>query len=273
MMRKSWLLIAAAAVAVPVLAALPTQVIEQIDAVTVGGQRTQPNIARDKYRHPVQTLSFFGVRPNDTVVEIWPGGGYWTEMLAPYLYQHGKLILVTPPGKPADDIVAKMATNPVVYSRVLRGFFPAALGGATRVPDGTADKVLTFRNVHNWRMGYMRDDKQDYSLEAFQEMYRMLKPGGTLGIEDHRLPESASDDRERTSGYMKVSTIRRLAEQAGFKFDGSSEINANRNDPANWPKGVWTLPPTYADGDRGRELYAKIGESDRMTLRFTKPAK
>jgi predicted methyltransferase len=272
-MRKSWLLLAAAALAVPAIASLPQMVIDQLDAVSVAGQRTAPNIARDKYRHPVQTLTFFGVRPNDTVIEIWPGGGYWTEMLAPYLYEKGKLILVTPPGKPAENIVAKMATNPVVYSRVQRGFFPSALGGANRVADGTADKVLTFRNVHNWRMGMMRDDKQDYSLEAFQEMYRMLKPGGVLGIEDHRLPESASDERERTSGYIKVSTVRRLAEQAGFKFDGASEINANRRDTADWPKGVWTLPPSYAEGDRGKARYEAIGESDRMTLKFVKPAR
>jgi predicted methyltransferase len=266
-------LLALAAFAVPAMAGLPQMVVEQLDAVSVAGQRTAPNIARDKYRHPVQTLTFFGVRPNDTVVEIWPGGGYWTEMLAPYLYEKGKLILVTPPGKAADAIVAKMATNPVVYSRVSRGFFPSALGGANRVGDGTADKVLTFRNVHNWRMGYMRDDKQDYSADAFREIYRMLKPGGVLGIEDHRLPESASDERERSSGYVKVSTVRRLAEQAGFKFAGSSEINANRRDPANWPKGVWTLPPSYAEGDVNRARYAEIGESDRMTLKFVKPAR
>ena len=272
-MRKSWLLLAVAACAVSAMANVPRAVIEQLDAVSVAGQRTAPNIARDKYRHPVQTLVFFGVRPTDTVVEIWPGGGYWTEMLAPYVYAHGKLIVTTPPGKAAESIVAKMATNPVVYSRVQRGFFPAALGGANRVPDRFADKVLTFRNVHNWRMGYLQEQKQDYSLEAFQEMYRMLKPGGVLGIEDHRLPESASAERERSSGYIKVSTVRRLAEQAGFKFDGASEINANKRDPANWAKGVWTLPPTYAEGDANRARYAEIGESDRMTLRFVKPAR
>ncbi len=272
-MRTSWLLLAVAAFAVPAAAGLPTAAVEQLDAVSVASQRTAPNIARDKYRHPVQTLSYFGVRPTDTVVEIWPGGGYWTELLAPYLYPKGKLILVTPPGRAADSIVAKMATNPVVYSRVARGFFPSALGGANRVPDGTADKVLTFRNVHNWRMGYLLESKQDYSLEAFQEMYRMLKPGGVLGIEDHRLPENASNERERSSGYIKVSTVRRLAEQAGFKFDGASEINANRRDTADWPKGVWTLPPNYAEGDKDRARYAAIGESDRMTLRFVKPAR
>lgn len=272
-MRTSWLLLAAATIAVPAAAGLPKAALEQLDAVSVAGQRTPLNIARDKYRHPVPTLSYFGVRPSDTVVEIWPGGGYWTELLAPYLYAKGKLILVTPPGRQTDSIVAKMASNPIVYSRVSRGFFPSALGGANRVPDGMADKVLTFRNVHNWRMGNFHSDKLDYSLDAFREMYRMLKPGGVLGIEEHRLPENASDERERSSGYIKVSTVRRLAEQAGFKFDGASEINANRRDTADWPKGVWTLPPNYAEGDKDRARYAAIGESDRMTLRFVKPAR
>ena len=257
--------------AIPAAARLPTAAVEQLDGTTVGSQRTAPNIARDKYRHPVQTLSFFEVRPTDTVVEIWPGGGYWTEMLAPYLYPKGKLIVVTPPGRAAESIVKKMATNPVVYSRVQRGFFPEVLGGGARVPDGSVDKVLTFRNVHNWRMGYMQESKQDYSLAAFQEMYRMLKPGGVLGVEDHRLPEGASDERERTSGYLKVSTVRRLAEQAGFRLAGSSEINANRRDTADWPKGVWTLPPSFAEGDKDKARYASIGESDRMTLKFVKP--
>jgi len=131
--------------------------------------------------------------------------------------------------------------------------------------------VLTFRNVHNWRMGYRRDGKPDYSAEAFQQMFAMLKPGGVLGIEDHRLPESADAERERTSGYIKVSTVRRLAEAAGFRFAGSSEVNANPKDSADWPEGVWTLPPSLALKDKDREKYLAIGESDRMTLKFVKP--
>lgn len=272
-MRTFWSLLGILALSAPAVARLPQASIDQLESASLAGTRTATNFARDRYRHPVQTLTFFDVRPNDFVVEIWPGAGYWTEILAPYLRQKGKLIVVTPPGKAADSIAAKLDSNPAVYSEVLNGLFPSALGGGKRVPDGVADKVLTFRNVHNWRMGYMQEQKQDYSLAAFQEMYRMLKPGGVLGIEDHRLPEKASDERERNSGYIKVSTVRRLAEQAGFKFDGASEINANRRDTANWPKGVWTLPPTYAEGDKDRARYAAIGESDRMTLRFIKPAR
>ena len=138
------------------------------------------------------------------------------------------------------------------------------------MPDGSADVVLTFRNVHNWQMGYQRNS-QPYSEEAFRQMYRMLRPGGTLGIVDHRLPESANAERERSSGYVKVSTVRRLAEAAGFRFAGASEVNANPRDTADWPNGVWTLPPALRLGAQDRDRYLAIGESDRMTLKFVRP--
>ena len=138
------------------------------------------------------------------------------------------------------------------------------------MPDGSADIVLTFRNVHNWMMGAQRGD-QPYAEEAFRQMYAMLRPGGTLGVVDHRLPESADPARERTSGYVKVSTVRRLAEAAGFRFVADSEINANPRDTTDWPSGVWTLPPTLRRGQENRERYLAVGESDRMTLRFVKP--
>jgi predicted methyltransferase len=233
--------------------------------------RTEANKARDVYRHPAETLAFFDVKPTDTVVEIWPGGGWYTEILAPYLKDRGRLILATPKGDFGKTLSAKLDGNPAVYGKVERAAFPASVLGGTGVAPGTADVVVTFRNVHNWRGGYMRDDKQDYSLAAFQEMYAMLKPGGVLGVEDHRLPEKADAERERSSGYIKVSTVRRLAEQAGFKFAGASEVNANPKDSADWPKGVWTLPPTYAEGEADRAKYQAIGESDRMTLKFVKP--
>ena len=234
--------------------------------------RTPANVARDRYRHPAETLAFFGVEPDDTVVEIWPGGGWYTEILAPYLASGGgRLILATLDGQLGG--VAKLRdAHPALYGSLTTATFPAFDASASRVPNGTADVVLTFRNVHNWRMGYRRDDKQDYSAEAFRQIYAMLKPGGILGVVDHRLPESASDERERNSGYIKVSTVRRLAEQAGFEFVGSSEINANPKDSADWPDGVWTLPPTLRLKDKDRERYLAIGESDGMTLKFRKPA-
>lgn len=231
--------------------------------------RSEANRARDAYRHPYETLTFFGVKPSDTVVEIWPGGGWYTEILGPYLASGGgRLIAATPTGQLGGVQKLKDA-NPAQYGHMIPATFPVFDNGA-RVT-GVADVVLTFRNVHNWKMGSRREDKQDYSADAFKQMYAMLKPGGVLGVVEHRLPENASDEREKTSGYIKTSTVRRLAEQAGFRFDGASEINANPKDTADWEKGVWTLPPTLTLKDVDRAKYLAIGESDRMTLRFVKP--
>jgi predicted methyltransferase len=242
-----------------------------LEAAIAAPTRTPANVARDRYRHPVETLQFFGVEPDDTVVELWPGGGWYTEVLAPYLAAGGGTLYAAAPDWGQSGIAKLKAANPALYGQIRTADFPAFDAEATRVPDGTADVVLTFRNVHNWRMGYRRDDKQDYSAEAFRQIYAMLKPGGILGVVDHRLPEDASDERERTSGYIKASTVRRLAEQAGFRLVGASEINANPKDTADWPDGVWTLPPSLRLGDQDRERYLAIGESDRMTLKFQKP--
>ncbi len=237
--------------------------------------RTPANVARDRYRHPVETLSFFGVGPTDTVVEIWPGGGWYTEILAPYL-AHGGTLWVAAPGPQGLGGVQKLMTahpDAPGYAAIRTAAFPAraATAGLAAVPDGTADVVLTFRNVHNWRMGYQRDG-QDYSPQAFEQMFAMLKPGGTLGVVDHRLPEDADSTREQSSGYVKVSTVRRLAEAAGFEYVGASEVNANPADTTDWERGVWTLPPTLSLRDQDRDRYLAIGESDRMTLKFRKPA-
>lgn len=234
--------------------------------------RNPANVARDRYRHPAQTLDFFEVDPGDTVVELWPGGGWYTEILAPYLASGGGRLYAAAPDWGRSGIDKLKAANGGLYGPVTVVDFPLFTADSARVPDGTADVVLTFRNVHNWRMGYRRDDKQDYSAEAFRQIYAMLKPGGNLGIADHRLPETASAERERTSGYIKTSTVRSLAEAAGFRLVASSEINANPKDTANWPNGVWTLPPSLALKDQDRDRYLAIGESDRMTLKFVKPA-
>jgi predicted methyltransferase len=242
-----------------------------LSAAVANPQRTPANTARDPYRHPLETLSFFGVQPNHTVVEIWPGGGWYSEILAPYLAAGGGRLYAAAPDWGLGGVRRLKEGNPQLYGSVLTADFPAFDANATRVPDGSADVVLTFRNVHNWRMGYRRDDKQDYAPEAFRQIYAMLKPGGVLGIVDHRLPESADAERERTSGYIKVSTVRRLAEAAGFRLAAASEVNANPRDTADWPNGVWTLPPSLALKDKDREKYVAIGESDRMTLKFVKP--
>lgn len=234
--------------------------------------RTPTNVLRDKYRNPGATLSFFGIKPTDTVVEIWPGGGWYTEILAPYLAAGGGKLYAGAPAWGRSGLDKLKSANSTLYGAIQVADFPVFDGKSVEIPNGSADAVLTFRNVHNWRMGYRRDDKQDYSAEAFRQMYAMLKPGGVLGIEDHRLPESADPERERKSGYIKVSTVRALAEAAGFKFVGSSEINANPKDTADWPNGVWTLPPTLTLKDQDRDKYLGIGESDRMTLKFVKPS-
>jgi predicted methyltransferase len=238
-----------------------------IDAPT----RTPANVARDRYRHPYETLQYFGVRPRDNVVEIWPGGGWYSEILAPYVLQGGGTYYAAAMNdNMLRGVRGLMTANPSLYGSIRTATFPAFETGAVRVPDGSADVVLTFRNVHNWMMGYQRGS-EPYAEEAFRQMYAMLRPGGTLGVVDHRLPESADAARERSSGYVKVSTVRRLAEAAGFLFVEASEINANPRDTADWDRGVWTLPPTLRLGDQDRERYLAIGESDRMTLRFVKP--
>ena len=229
--------------------------------------RTATNIARDQYRHPVETLAFFGVRPSDTVVEIWPGGGWYTEILVPYLAQGGGTYIGAAPERSLTGLRKLVAAQPAAYTTVRTANFPILPTAAgTPVAPGSADVVLTFRNVHNWMMG-----KTPFEAAAFQQMYAMLKPGGTLGVVEHRLPENADPAREKTSGYVKVSTVRRLAEGAGFRLVAMSEVNANPLDNTDYPDGVWTLPPNYRLGDKDRAKYAAIGESDRMTLRFVKP--
>ena len=240
-----------------------------LQAAIAAPARTAANVARDRYRHPEATLAFVGVRATDTVGEIGPSGGWYTEILAPYLRRGGGTYYAAAMGANGHNGMRRlMAANADLYGGIRLATFPAFEAADTRVPDGSADVVLTFRNVHNFQMGYQRNG-QAYGAEAFRQMYRMLKPGGTLGVVDHRLPESADAGRERTSGYIRVSTVRRLAEEAGFRFVGASEVNANPRDTADWPNGVWTLPPALRHGDEDR--YRAIGESDRMTLKFVRP--
>ena len=234
-----------------------------LEAALAAPTRTPANVARDQHRHPKETLAFFGVKPGDTVVELWPGGGWYTEVLAPYLAGSGTLAVVPPAGRNDERIRTKIASNPV-YGKVQVAPFNA--GQPTALASGSADVVLTFRNVHSWL-----DGDAPIADQVFAEAFRVLKPGGTLGVVEHRLPEEADDTRQLTSGYVKVSTVRRLAEAAGFQFAGSSEINANPRDTKDYPEGVWTLPPTLELGDKDRENYLAIGESDRMTLKFVKP--
>jgi predicted methyltransferase len=235
-----------------------------LDAAVAAPTRTPANVARDRYRHPAETLTFFGVGPTDTLVEIWPGGGWYTEILAPLLADRGIYYAVGDEPH-LREARAMAARDPALYGSIRFAAFPAA-AGQPRVPEGSADVVLTFRNVHNWIM-----PDPPFGEEAFRQMYAMLKKGGTLGVVEHRLPEEADAARERKSGYVRVSTVRRLAEQAGFRLVGSSEINANPLDTRDHANGVWSLPPSLRGGDVDRDKYLAIGESDRMTLKFVKP--
>ena len=257
-MRRLPLFLAAAVLSAGTADARPLP--PALSAAVAAPTRTAANVARDRYRHPGETLAFFGIKPTDTVVELIPSGGWFTEILAPYLAQRGTLYAAQPPGAAQDRLKTKLAANPV-YARVR----VVPLMGSGIAPN-SVDAVLTFRNMHNL---VMAGDGADAKLLA--EVFAMLKPGGTLGIEEHRLPERHDAAAEKTSGYLKVSTVRRIAEAAGFRFVGASEINANPRDTADYPKGVWTLPPNYREGETDRAKYAAIGESDRMTLRFVKP--
>jgi predicted methyltransferase len=226
-----------------------------------GPQRSQPNKARDKYRHPLETLSFFGIKPEMTVVEISPGAGWYTEILAPFLKEHGKLYEAVGGGAGAKTFVEKLKADPTDYGRVIVTTLkpPAETEIA---PAGTADMILTFRNVHDW---IAHGNAQDY----FRAFYRALKPGGILGITDHRADPSQPQDPNAKNGYVRQDYMIQLAQQAGFKLTGTSEINANPKDLRDHP--VWYLPPTLRLGEKDRAKYLAIGESDRMTLKFAKP--
>lgn len=255
------------AAAAPPVPALATPA-DAIAAAVADPHRTPANRLRDTYRHPVETLRFFGVRPDRTVVEFLPSGGWYTEILAPLLSARGHYIGLVGDNPKSRDALARLITGGGARWRGATAAVLDAKTGTSTVPDGTADTVLTFRNVHNLLM-----DGGDTAANSFAAFFRMLKPGGVLGIEEHRLPERADGAAETESGYVKRSTILRLATAAGFRLAGESRINANPKDTHDWPKGVWTLPPTLELGDKDRAKYLAIGESDRLTLRFVKPLK
>ena len=238
--------------------------------------RTPAYVARDKYRHPVETLAFFEVEPTMTVVEIWPGGGYYSEILAPYLAEEGTFYAAHFPENTTSDYYRRSldkykerVANEPVFGRVnLTEFAPNTDLSSDIAPPNSADRVLTFRNLHNW---YMNGGEESV-LNAFRQFHQALVPDGILGVVDHRLPADADDAAMAESGYIKQAWVIDIAERAGFEFVESSEINANPKDTADHPNGVWNLPPTLnvADGDDA-SIYEAIGESDRFTLKFRKP--
>lgn len=255
---KTWFIATLALAA----AATQAQTTDPLQAAVATSTRLVGNVARDAWRHPYETLSFFGVKPTDTVVELAPGGGWYTEILAPYLRDAGQLYAAE--GGSA-RFKAKMDSM-AVYGKVKLSVFDAAKGAYDIAPAGTADVVLTFRNVHNWMS--MGSDK---TQAVFDAAFKALKPGGVLGVEEHRLPAARAQDPKAANGYVHEAVVIKFAETAGFKLAARSEINANPKDTADHPDGVWTLPPTYALKDKDRAKYQAIGESDRMTLKFVKP--
>jgi predicted methyltransferase len=229
-------------------------------------RRTAKFVARDAARHPVAELTFFGIKPNATVVEIWPGGGYWTEILAPYLHANGRLYVALPDNvadevKGAAALRARLEADPALFGRIKYTRF--GVSSVDIAPPGSADLVLTFRNVHNWMA-------QGFADQAFAAFYKALKPGGILGVEEHRGDASKPQDPKGESGYVRQDFTISLAKAAGFHFIGSSEIDANPKDTKDWPQGVWTLPPSYALGAKDRAKYAAIGEADNFVLKFQK---
>jgi predicted methyltransferase len=231
--------------------------------------RKPENVVRDIYRHPAETLSFFGLKPDMTVVEMIPSGGWYTELLAPYLAANGHYVAAVSPGKATDSFQTFLAANPDRYGKVQVAPFNSGQTNSF-VPDGTADMILTFRNIHNL-LGSAEQPGDGNAPQAFADWFRALKPGGVLGITEHRLPETMDVAREKTTGYVKRSTVIRLAMSAGFQLAAASDINANPKDNHDHPDGVWDLPPTYQAGDKDHAQYETIGESDRMTLKFVKP--
>lgn len=243
-----------------------------LEAAIASPQRAEADRARDKYRHPLQTLQFFGLKPDMTVVEIWPGAGWYTDILAPYLKEHGRYIAATQAASLPDasagtkkavaDYAGKLAADPARFGKVLMTEFKPPLR-TDIAPAGSADLVLTFRNVHNWVSG-------GFEQAAFDTFYKALKSGGTLGVVEHRAKPGTPLDVVKATGYVNESYIIALAQNAGFKLAASSDIN-NPRDTKDYPEGVWTLPPTLRLGDKDKAKYLAIGESDRMTLKFIKP--
>jgi len=241
-----------------------------IDNAIAGDHRSPNNKARDSQRHPKETLMFFGIKPGMNVLEILPGGGWYTEILAPALKDQGQLTVASfGANNPSNYMrnvhnkyIAKLKADPDVYGKVNAEVFEDE-GYLTEVASGSQDMVLTFRNSHNWiRYGGIE--------QAYKSFNRVLKKGGVLGVVQHRAAPAADVETAAEQGYVPEAYLIRLAESMGFRLMAQSEINANAKDTKDHSKGVWSLPPSFREKDNNREKYTAIGETDRMTLRFVK---
>lgn len=250
----------------------PVQADPLLETAIASPHRSEANKVRDNARHPYETLVFFGIKPTMTVVELWPGAGWYTEILAPYLRANGKLISAGVDPESSNDYLRKagaeyrkkLATSPDAFDKVELGIFePGVIYNFAK--SESVDMVLTFRNLHNWVMR-----GEDKANEALKEVYKSLKPGGVFGIVDHRRATQLAANLD--SGYLHEAYVIKLIEKAGFVLVEKSEINANPKDTTDYSSGVWSLPPALRNGEKDRALYIGIGESDRMTLKFIKPA-
>lgn len=241
-------------------------VSEKLAAAVSNPHRSEAFIARDSARHPIDVLEFAQLEPSEYAIEIWPSGGYWAEILTPLIEPNHYRIILSPKSPEAD---AKQVTQ--WQNRFAQWGRPNAIeigwlghGRFELGQDNSADIVMTFRNIHNW----MEDDRLDATLEA---IYRVLKPGGRLLIEEHRGRTDRPQDPKGTDGYVREDFMLSAANHAGFKLKARSEVLANPRDTKDYPQGVWTLPPTLALGDKDREKYISIGEADNFLLLFVKP--
>jgi predicted methyltransferase len=243
---------------------------ESLDRILADSHRPAADRERDVYRHPKETLLFFGLRPQMQVVEIWPEPGWYTEIIAPFVKDQGKYYAALSVPHPDNPYVTarikafedRFAAHPEYYGKIeLTTFGP---GAGNIAPPGSVDMVVTFRNIHNWMAG-------GWAPQAFASMYKALKPGGILGVVEHRGNSELPQDPKAKSGYVREDEAIRLIKSQGFALVAQSEINANPKDTKDYPQGVWTLPPVYRLGDKDKDIYAAIGESDRFTLKFVKP--
>lgn len=246
----------------------PAAASTEADAIAravASAHRADESRARDAYRRPAETLAFFGVKPTQHVVELWPGRGWYTEILAPLVHEQGQLTAVAATGPYLQPYKDFLASSPERYGdvKLVEVTPPESLSLG---PDASADVVLTFRNLHSW-VG------NGYAKQLHEAIYRVLKPGGTYGVVEHRAAPGTSSEATAKSGYVTEETAIALATDAGFVLEERSELNANSKDTKDHPSGVWSLPPSLRGGDVEREKYQAIGESDRMTLRFRKPVK
>jgi len=245
---------------------------QALDNILADPHRSLADRDRDRYRHPKETLLFFGIRPEMTVLEVWPEPGWYSDIIAPLVRDRGKYYAAVIEPDPASRYItarleafhSRLAADPTLYGKASVVTFPST--GADVVQPGSVDLVVTFRNVHNWM-------EAGTASQAFATLFKALKPGGVLGVVDHRGNPALPQDPKAKSGYVNQEYAIQLIEAQGFRLVGTSEVNANPQDTKDYEQGVWTLPPTYRLGDQDRQKYAEIGESDRFTLKFEKPPK